>query len=65
MSFDFEVTPETYLVNLGTALNIIYLFACLKGTMVVYTFSGGFRLIRYFYPDMMGYDLGPGFENME
>ena len=60
-----QYTPETYLVNLGAALNIIYLFGCLKGTMVVYTFLSGFWLIRYFYPDMMGYDMGPGFENME
>ena len=33
--------------------------------MDVYTFLVGFRLIRNFYPDMMGYDMGPGFENME
>ena len=50
---------------MGAALNIIYLFGCLKGTMDVYTFLVGFRLIRNFYPDTMGYDMGPGFENME
>ena len=55
-----QYAPETYLVNLGAALNIIYLFGCLKGTMDVYTFLVGFRLIRNFYPDMMGMIWVPG-----
>ena len=38
----FLYAQVTYLDNFGAALNIIYLLGCLRATMVVSTFIGGF-----------------------
>ena len=56
VSYGFLCALEACLVNFLVALKVIYLFGCLKGTLVVTKVLGGFFLS---YPEVSATLMGP------